>query len=852
MAGTLDNGLNDKFTETTGNQVGNNLANPFAEGSSALSLRDFRLASSSSCVNKGAEYIDRGNGQVDYFDLPATDMDFTDRIKDCTVDIGAYKLENIENTTPQVNGTTAIYYVTQNGEGMASGNLPENAACAEKLQTVLNAAGIYKQEHTDYEVIVKVAGYSDNEEDENASGFVYHANTLADEKDPQSYSYTIPYGVILKGGYDEFPEDGSGWNNSNRDVIAHPTKLSAIKLATSTAQEVNGYHVVTFSEKPNDWGTDTTPQQSVVDGVWLVDGSATSLAGAGSDNTRGGGAIVPAWAHVRNCIVQGNEAVQGGGLYVLPGGTVSGTAVLGNTADDGGGIYADNEGTSESNRAHIISCTIADNSADDGGGIYLEDGAAMSVNTVIWGNTASSNKNVSGVTAKRFNDNELKEVFGLSQNDYYPFNDCFIESMELPSDLENSSMESDSTLYFMDGLRRLKEFSPLIKHGLKSEYQDELETTFSVAAKDMQNTDRNQSEADRLDAGAFAYLGGILPTDLFTRIFVSQTTNVKLSEGENMLNYLGRSFYTSFSTLEDALAYIRKMREEGKANNSTEFEILMGGGTYKPNYQRTVEEGEASESVTHDQRLYSFVIPEGVSIYGGFSGTENYITPEDMQEGSNPPVTSIPSDELGDITSWNDAIDVNDLLDDRDYSDFNGNGIEEPWKLANQTILSSNINVSSEAKNSYHVIYSSTENTNANANVLDGLTVMDGETYDKLTSVTEKDEAGRGGGLYSNSVPYTINRCRFMNNFGIRGGAVYVRDARLNVIGSIFAGNGIVEKAETPPTQPARGGAIFIGASKNSTNPQLFAVNSLFVNNETSGEGGSNWSNLRRWCHFLC
>lgn len=787
-----------------------------------------------STINMGINIITNNDGsKVDLSDY--TDMDFTARIKDCTVDAGAYELENIENTKPDANH---IYYVTQNGAGNASGDSPQNAACAMKLQTVLNAAGILKAQHPDYEIVVKVAGYNDGE---NSTGFVYHANTLANENDPQSYSYTVPYGVIVKGGYNEFATNG--WNDENRNAIAYPTKLSAIYEGTSTTQPVNGYHVVTFGEKPDGWtGADT---QTIIDGVWLIDGSATSMAGAGNSNTQGGGAIVPAWGHVRNCVVQGNTAIEGGGLYLLPGATISGTAVLGNTADNGGGVYADNTKITEGTRSHIISCTIADNTADDGGGLFLKDGASMQVNTVIWGNEAPSNKNVSGVTGTRFADTQLANVFGnMNEGKFYPFNDCFVESQEMPSDFENASMQSDEEVYFADELRTLKEFSPLIKHGVMNDYYNNTANkgfidVFNVAERDMQGISRVQAAAERVDAGAFAFEGGILPIDLFTRIFVSQTENVKLREGEDMLKYLGKSFYTAFSTLEDALAYVRSMRETDKGKDEN-FEILVSGGTYKPIYKRG--DDESSPTVANDQRLYSFVVPHGVSIYGGFSGTENYITPENMQfpDRGESPITSIPSEG---VTTVDGSTSLENILStrDRELSDFNGNGIKEPWELANQTILSGNINVSAEVGNVYHVLYTNapTGVNNPAPILLDGLTVMDGETFNELSNVNDNDEAGRGGGLYSNGVGYTINRCRFMNNFGLRGGAVYVRDARLNVIGSIFAGNGWTDaSAPTPPNQPARGGAIFI-AGKNNASVSLYAVNSLFVNNETIGDGGA-------------
>ena len=343
------------------------------------------------------------DGTVVPIDLPETDMDYTDRIKDCTVDIGAYELDNTANTKPDIENNTATYYVTYNGRGNASADSPENAACWEKLQTVLNAAGQYALEHPEVNVQVKIAGY------EEAEDFPYHVTARAEENDPQSYSFVIPYGVTVLGGYNEGDSDGNDANWNTQDATTYKTILSAVKLGTSsTTQDINGYHTVTFGAKPDGWNGAAKP--TVIDGVWLQDGSATSMAGAGNRATRGGGAIVPRGAHVRNCVVTGNSAIQGGGLYVLPGGRVSGTLVTGNSATTGGGIYVDNGGTVEGdagNRAHLFSNTIAENSATTGGGLYLEDGAAMTVNSVVWGNEGDDGKNVSGVVNRFFEDELL-------------------------------------------------------------------------------------------------------------------------------------------------------------------------------------------------------------------------------------------------------------------------------------------------------------------------------------------------------------------------------------------------------------------------------------------------------------
>ena len=799
---------------------------------------NYELSAESPCINAGKSDNLYNEGNV--VTLPSTDMNYTNRIKDCTIDIGAYERDNQDNVEPDANG---YYYVNQNGAGTANGSSPTNVACAMKLQEVLNAAG--ERAKKGLPAVVKVAGYED-------ALFVYNANTLASAIDPQSYTYVIPEGVTLMGGYydgnynDGDYEEGSGWDDATGDNMRNPMKfrtvLSAIakpSQGSTITQEVNGYHTVTFGAWP---GTAALTKSAIIDGVWLEDGSATSLAGAGNPNTRGGGAIVPSGAHVRNCVVRNCAATEGGGLYLMPGATVSGTLIMNNNAENGGCVYADSTNVKADSRAHILSSTIAGNTAfTSGGGLYMEDGAVMNVNTVIFGNTAGSDKNVSGVTNTQFADNKLSSVYGIDgKTNFYPFNDCFVETQEMPSDFENTRLESDSTLYFTGDFYQLKDYSLLIKHGLKNKYQEKetqadpsLVTTFNVAKSDMQNIVRVQTGngAERLDAGAFAYEGGILPEDLFTRIFVSQTTNVTLPEGYNMSAYLGRSFYTSFSTLEDALGYIRSMREGGK-NADTHFEILVAGGTYKPSNERNT-----TAAVPHDQRLYSFDVPQGVSIYGGFVGTEKYTS------GS---VSSVPG--MSDTSFTNiegDDKDLTDILNARTYSDFNQNGINEPWELANQTILSGQINASSTAQNAYHVVFTDKGTaTTVNPVVLDGLTVMNGETDNQLSKLsisTDKNEQGRGGGIYSNGVTYTISRCRLLNNTAVRGGAVFVRDADLNLSGCILAGNKTVENKATDNTLASRGGAAYVSGISKAVN--LRAVNTLWANNESAGEGGAIGTN---------
>lgn len=654
----------------------------------------------------------------------------------------------------------------------------------------------------------------------------YNANTLSDSNDPQSYTFKVPAGVTVEGGYT--------LDFADRNPFANETKLSPV--ANYRGQIVNGYHAVTFAD-----GSETT----IIDGVTLTGGKATSMVGSG-ENTQGGGAIVPAWGHIRNCRVSENEAIQGGGLYLLPGALVSGTAVQSNSAEEGGGIYASipqptEEGETQTVKpAHVVSSTVTDNTAtENAGGILFEDGAALFLNMVVWGNTATSDNNVSGPVYSTFTDTEMADASAANGNNFtafYPFNYSFVERFELPSNMVNTAMTSDEDLYFAGPERTLRAFSPLVKQGYSTKLQDHLVANWGIAESDMQGTARKQLGVDKIDVGAYAFEGGVIPdptdpgTEKLTKLFVNQTTKFRVDGDENYLKtVVGRSFYTPLYHLDDALEYVRKARETGFKK---EIEIFVAQGTYKPTIRRT-----DAATPTYDQRQNSFVVPAGVKIYGGFSGEEKYsygLASINGEGGNN----------LGDL------IDITEnsspLIAERTVADFNSNGISEPWELANQTILSGHINASETVKNAYHVLYSDTK-YGTEAVTLDGLTVMDGETANYLPVSVEGDletnEIGRGGGLYSRGVDYFINRCRFLNNKGIRGNAAYVRNATATVIGSIFAGNSTVDNLQSSGLSNRIYGGTFCAAARkvgeNTESAMLKAVNTLWANNETAGTGGA-------------
>lgn len=880
---------NDKFLESDGNFTGPNLDFPFEDKTyesgndgnfrfrNARLTNNFRLnekdgLTGNRCLNGGSTDVGAG------VKLPETDMDYTDRIKDCQIDIGAYEADNTANIAAQEKKNSEgkveayVYYVTQNGYGNRSGDSPENAACADKLQSVLTQAGKKfadvnkdlklgadnKNQDDDkaIKVYVKVAGY---ESDESGERFVYHANTLADPTVPQSYTFQIPNGVWLMGGYNEGTQKNGvpdpttyNWNKDQRDCIRYQTILSAktqVKEGTTVTQEVNGYHTVTFGKWPSGeidtYFKDAVGYRAVVDGCRLIDGNATEKTGY---NSMGGAAIVPRSAHVRNCLITGCQATKGGALYLLKGGIVSGSVITGNSATDGGAIYAARIiSNAKKYHAYVISCTIADNKATKaGGGIFQEDYALISGNSVIWGNSAASDENISGNTSLQDAD-VLQDATLKAQ--FYPYDYCFVENMALPANVMNTTMTSDLDTYFAsNGYYYPRAYSPLIGNGIGAAYIAGWKS-YGVSDYDILGNTRHLSK--RQTAGAYALdLPEINKDKLLTRLFVSNEGGEEVSD-ELKQKYYGRSFLTPFNSLDAALDYIEEVRKqpaEGSplATEATHFEILMTGGTYKPSQIRK----DVSDAQTNnDRRLQSFTIPVNVDIYGSFSVEDNY---------SSDPVGAVATESFTslDTISLRPNLDIKVILSERNanhMADHNKNGLIDPWEFQNPTIFSGDIKESEKERKVYHVVYSKKKTTGASAEnvndnvVLDGITIMNGETMTELTTNentgSEMDEIGRGGAIYSNRVHYTLNRCRLIKNTGLHGGAIYANNASFDIIGSYIGGNRAISEeasANNAISYPGMGGAIYLYLTE-SKNGNLHIVNSLIANNDvTSGNSLSN------------
>lgn len=499
----------------------------YVEGRAA-SLNDFRLNSNfGDCINKGTEefasnlyqaltYKGKSDSEirdayiyqsVSQAQLPSNDVVFADRVQDCQIDMGAYEYDGTKEIhpgyeliafdpeQPDERELCAVYYVAESGEGLGTADSPDNAACPQKLQKVLDAAARLKldielikagraSDRTYSDPVVQVTGEISATYEEiylnsgtNAVRQVARTVNLSDVKHVvvkvsegtyypvrstndkmvtglaeevlPTRSIAIPHGVEVWGGYENGGEHD--FYETYRDPLNHKTIFSGNVLNQKTGEYGRAYHVLTFTNNlyaTNDALAYTDvlnrlTDRAIVDGISIEDGMAN---GTEDEDRMGGGAVVNEYAHIRNCILQNNKASkQGGGLYLLPAALVSGSIFTANTSELGGGVYVQEPTetelaaySSDSLRnlayARVYNSTFVSNSSSvRGGGLWYETNLRAK-GVVLWHNTSNDMNNVAGVfdTGK-----ELTET-------NYPFSYTAVQARRLPG-VNNIELQSENS-----------------------------------------------------------------------------------------------------------------------------------------------------------------------------------------------------------------------------------------------------------------------------------------------------------------------------------------------------------------------------------------------------------------------
>ena len=768
----------------------------------AASLNDFRLRDGIGCVNHGTEefagefytaLIHKGKNDsqirnsfiyksVEAAQLPDNDVAFAKRVQDCQIDMGAYEFNAAYSIKPDTttHPGQAIFYVTFAAHGGdASADSPQNAACKQKLQLVLDAAGRYKynlmtlakydkgeagtyvadQPNKHWSVEVWLEGDNTNSTVSGEYNDWYTATRSTKHNNDYyvdntlDYSFIIPHGVQIKGGY---TTDFTG-----RDPLTYRTVLSG-KITSSTGAEGNTFHVVTFTndlftpdeeyymdgDDPirNQLATLTNEKdRAVVDGIFIMDGHANS-----SDyvDRIGAAAVVTEYAHIRNCVIQNNTAEgNGGGLYLKPFALVSGTIIKNNTAETGGGIYVEKPPTTinPDSLARVYASTICENTARlSAGGMWFDNTYVFVNSTALWHNEANDNANISGVFSRSSDETD------------YPLSFCAVESRRLEGqgNVELSPTETEGVRW-----DRQDPFNAILY------YPIEMSSTLSRAGMTYKQWYNNMSKFTTLDsidiAGVsrtkwlsdgsergYAWGSDILVTKnndfieigarainknfainvdqkyVMNRLYVMHTDlinseaaralqdNTLNNDTANMYRQMGSCILNPFHRLGDAFDYVIAARKANPAlYRNRVFSIFIEQGTYYPYHNAYGEQDEV--------RNNTFLVPEGIYVIGGVDsrpddhhyGQEGYF---DMFTGAaygdpNRDVDvriKLPSGATTSYTINASSLDSIRLRDDRHrpMRDNNLNSVIEPWELERQTILSGNAVAGENFTHVYHVI----------------------------------------------------------------------------------------------------------------------------------------------------
>ena len=739
---------------------------------------------------------------VEEAELPSNDVAFAKRIQDCQIDIGAYEFNAAYSIRPDTttHPGTAIFYLSYTSPGGdASASSPFNAACKQKMQMVIDAAGRYKyalmtagfynrgyttvdgmpipdafvsgEPNKCWSVEVWLEGDDTNSTTTDTYTLCYQPErstkhgTLGYTDNPIDYSFIVPHGVVLKGGFAEgfyHYEDAEGnvvdvsdpvvkHVVDDRDPLTYRTVLSG-RITSSTGAEGQCYHVVTFtndlfdvSESVIDEGgqmamlTDlpnAEDHRAVLDGLFIEDGYANS---PDAEDRRGAGAVVTGYAHIRNCVVQNNEAEDyGGGLYLQPNALVSGTIIKKNTADIGGGIYIEApENQNTDTLAHVFSCTICQNTATStAGGMWFDNTNARVSSSVLWSNSANDYANVSGIFSR------------TSANTDYPFEYCAVESRRLEGqgNIQLSPTESEGVRWdHADPFNILQYYpiemsSTLSRAGMTyTEWYNKFQRYTTLDSMDIAGVSRLRwtgtgaergfawgsdtlvtKNNDFIEIGARAlnknFAINVDPRYVMRRLFVMHTellntdaartlqNNPNDDDVSNMYRQMGSCILNPFHRLGDAFDYIIAARKSNPAKyRNARFEVYVEQGTYYPYHNAYGEQDQV--------RNNTFLIPEATTVIGGINSQvegHNY-----CQAGYVDPYTNTIIGDGSDVVVPSTGYTLDYALADsirlrddrhRPMRDLNLNSVIEPWELERQSILSGNAVSGESFTHSYHVI----------------------------------------------------------------------------------------------------------------------------------------------------
>ena len=657
---------------------------------------------------------------------------------------------------------------------------------------------------------------------------------------PTTAGWTIPSGVKIFGGF-----EGGETNVNQRETLgkAYQMKYRSVLsgdinrddvidpnnsiFPENTTRSDNAKHVLVlnaFRDKADNLNDNSNP--TVVDGLTIVGGHAADF---------GGGIYVKGDANgkVENCVpysidrcyLLNNYGYKGGAIYVdasvkkvATQSLVNQCVVYNNVAGTvigkenlGGGIYIDgagnivncsvfnneNGGVVLSTDAYLVNTTVARNT---GAGVDMtaspSDENAHVYNSVIWGNSFVAAANWPVFSYSAYPDAPAKnDNINLSKNNQ---GDTTSPRFDAPSlktsfDIDYDWRRNAYPLWSW----KLREGSYLIDKGNNDAYNTYAKGYNGVIGTDLNGTARI---VGNIDINAYE----------FEAVPASRIRYVK-TDGSDSND--GQSWETAYASVQKAI------NDLALSQPGVPGEVWVAAGTYQP-----------TELINGNGTPASFRMYDGISLYGGFAGSETTKS-ERARKGENP----------------------------------------MPWQFTNETILrgstyngtntwNSTDNKWSLSSSSTHVVWFAPLPNQAdfqNTTVMEGFTIEGGQAKNSTANDYDED---KGAGVYLKGANvYLIHSIVKDNVAPSVGGGIYLKDGRVQGClvynnssgtngGGIYVDNaGLVLRSMITNNSAQNGGGVYLDNNgeweDGMMHPEYLILSTSIVTNNTSVNNGAVYCN---------